>query len=117
MATSNRKPPRKTGRKSIPAEKRPAKPASKAQLPVAPKKPVMEKTPNVAVSKQDKVLEMLRAPSGTTIAAIMKATSWQQHSVRGFFAGTVRRKLKLNLTSKKVDDQRVYRIAKAATAK
>jgi hypothetical protein len=117
MATSNRKPPRKTGRKSTPAAKRPTKPASKAQPPVAPKKLVMLKAPNVAVSKQNKVLDMLRAPSGSTIAAIMKATGWQQHSVRGFFAGTVRKKLKLNLTSKKVDDQRVYRIAKSVSAK
>jgi len=77
----------------------------------------MLKTPSVAVSKQDKVLDMLRAPTGTTIAAIMKATNWQQHSVRGFFAGTVRKKLRLNLTSKKVDEQRVYRIAKQAGAK
>lgn len=117
MPTSNRKHPRKTGRKSSPAAKRSAKLASKAQPSVVPKKPVMLKTPNVAVSKQDKVLEMLRAPSGTTIAAIMKATDWQQHSVRGFFAGTVRKKLKLNLTSKKVDDQRIYRIAKPIPAK
>ncbi|MCR6732650.1 MAG: DUF3489 domain-containing protein [Afipia sp.] len=117
MATSNRKPPRRIGRKSTPPAKRPTKPASKAQPPVAPKKPVMLKTQNVAVSKQDKVLDMLRAPSGTTIAAIMKATDWQQHSVRGFFAGTVRKKLKLNLTSVKTDGQRVYRIAKPATAK
>ena len=69
------------------------------------------------MSKQDNVIEMLRAPSGTTIAAIMKATDWQQHSVRGFFAGTVRKKLKLNLTSVKTDDQRVYRITKPGTAK
>ena len=40
----------------------------------------------------------------------MQATGWQQHSVRGFFAGTVRKKLSLTLVSEKVDDQRVYRV-------
>jgi hypothetical protein len=117
MPTSNRKPPRNAARKSSPAAKRSTKPAGKVLPPVAPKKPVMQKTPNVAVSKQDKVLDMLRAPSGTTIAAITKATDWQQHSVRGFFAGTIRKKLKLNLTSVKTDGQRVYRIAKSGSAK
>ncbi len=111
---SNRKPPRKTGR-STSAAKRSAKSAPKAQSP-APKKPVTPKSLKVVVSKQDKVIEMLRAP-GTTIAAIMKATDWQQHSVRGFFAGTVRKKLKLNLTSAKTDGQRTYRIAKSGPAK
>jgi hypothetical protein len=77
----------------------------------------MLKTPVVGVSKQDKVLDMLRAPSGATIAAIMKATNWQQHSVRGFFAGTVRKKLNLNLTSVKTDGQRMYRIAKPGSGK
>lgn len=117
MATSNRKPSRKTGRKSSPAAKRSTKPASRIQARVPSKKEAPQKTARVAVSKQDKVLEMLRAPSGTTIAAIMKATDWQQHSVRGFFAGTVRNKLKLNLTSVKADGQRVYRLAKPGIAK
>ena len=53
---------------------------------------------------------MLQSPAGTTIAAMMQATGWQQHSVRGFLAGVVRKKLKLKLDSSKVDGNRVYRI-------
>ena len=62
-------------------------------------------------SKQSRVIAMLQSPAGTTIAAMMKATGWQQHSVRGFLAGVVRKRLKFKLGSKKVDGNRVYQIA------
>ena len=75
-------------------------------------------TPKVAVrhrrrahSKQEGVLTMLRRPGGASIAAIMQSTGWQPHSVRGFFAGVVRKRLGLKLESAKADGERVYRIA------
>ena len=60
---------------------------------------------------------MLQSPTGATIAAMMKVTGWQQHSVRGFLAGVVRKRLKLKLCSKKVDGIRVYQIARGDIGK
>jgi hypothetical protein len=48
---------------------------------------------------------------------MMKATGWQKHSVRGFLAGVVRKRLKLKLTSEKVDSNRIYQIAGVGKAK
>jgi hypothetical protein len=69
-------------------------------------------------TKHARIIAMLRMPTGATIAAIMTVTDWQQHSVRGFLAGVVRKKLGLNLVSEQTEKGRVYRIrdGKASSA-
>src|SRR6202158_1479294 len=67
-------------------------------------------------TKHARILAMLRTPAGATIPAIMTATEWQQHSVRGFLAGVVRKKLRLNLVSESTDKGRVYRIKDGKTS-
>jgi hypothetical protein len=70
-----------------------------------------------AGTKNARIIAMLGDRAGTTIAAMMTATGWQEHSVRGFLAGVVRKKLGLNLVSKTSEGGRTYHIVSIADAK
>ena len=68
-------------------------------------------------SKQAQVIAMLKRPEGATIAQVCAATGWQQHTVRGTFAGAFKKKLGLTLASDKPQGgERVYRIAQGIAA-
>jgi Protein of unknown function (DUF3489) len=98
------------------------KPRSKTKIatPLAPRRGKTKSRPRAASTspkaaapaetKHSRIIAMLRSSAGATIATMMTATDWQQHSVRGFLAGVVRKKLGLNLISDQTDKGRVYRI-------
>jgi hypothetical protein len=84
--------------------------AAARQNKASKKAPRPSSKSNRSGSKQERVIGMLQRAPGATIAAIMKATGWQPHSVRGFLTGVVRTKLGLKLKSEKPGKERVYRI-------
>jgi hypothetical protein len=61
-------------------------------------------------TKTEKILSLLRQPSGATLAALMTATQWQAHSVRGFISGQLGKRMGLRVKSFRRDGDRVYRI-------
>ncbi len=84
------------------------------ELPVPPAsiEPIKAAPRTRENTKQAQIIAMLQRPEGATISQIVEATGWQQHTVRGTFAGTLKKKLGLLIVSEK-DSQanRVYRIA------
>ncbi|HLY45827.1 MAG TPA: DUF3489 domain-containing protein [Stellaceae bacterium] len=84
--------------------------AAFAQLPVDPE-PVGGAAGPRPGSKQAQVIDLLKRPEGATVAEIMAATAWQPHTVRGMFAGALKKKLALTVVSAKEERGRVYRIA------
>jgi hypothetical protein len=76
-----------------------------------------DQKPSRPDTKQATAIELLRAPAGANIEALMTATGWQQHSVRGFLSGVVRKRLKLHLKSVLEEGIRIYRITGGANGK
>jgi hypothetical protein len=85
---------------------RPKKAAAEPAAPGTPRKTRDD-------TKQAQLIAMLRRKEGATIAQIVAATGWQPHTVRGAFAGALKKKLGLTVTSEKVEGERTYRIAEA----
>jgi hypothetical protein len=86
--------------------------ARKAPKPASRKRsaPTSSRSPARSDTKHARIIAMLRTSAGATMASLVAATEWQQHSVRGFLVGVVRKKLGLNLVSEQTDKGRVYRI-------
>ena len=90
---------------------KPKQPRSKAPKP---KKSTASHERSAASSKTATLLGLLSKPEGATIEAMSRAAGWQAHSVRGFLAGQVRKKLGLKLSSEKdADGVRRYRVAQS----
>lgn len=95
--------------------RKPAEAANTPQLePRAGRKakavPPADSNPAPRITKADAVFGLLARTGGATIAQMCEATGWQQHSMRGFLAGTVKKKAGVTLTSEKADGVRTYRI-------
>jgi hypothetical protein len=83
------------------------------QQPARVPGPVRQRKPR---TKTQVVLSMLRQPEGASLKALMKATQWQAHSVRGFLSRKVAGSLGLPLQSTKRDGQRVYALPPNTTS-
>ena len=82
----------------------------KAQKPEP--KPVSTERKIREGTKQALVIEMLRRPEGASIAEIVEATGWLQHTARGVLAGSLKKKLGLTIESEKVEFRgRIYKVS------
>lgn len=92
--------------------------ADKAARPRKTKRPPPAAAPEPApapakLNKTELMVQLLTRPQGASIVAMSEATGWLTHSVRGFMAGTLKKKLGMAVTSEKVDGLRIYRATAA----
>lgn len=101
----------KPAQREAPAATKKSKATEQATATVGAPRAKREAKATKAGSKKAIVLELLRRPSGASLAEIMEATDWQAHSVRGFISGTIGKKMSLTVTSAKNESgDRIYRL-------
>jgi hypothetical protein len=105
-------PTKRTKSSTFTKREKPKASRKPSPAPTAPSKTDPGDELNAArITKHDRILTLLSRRQGATIPEMMEASGWQQHSVRGFLAGTVKKKLGFTLTSSKAaGDLRRYRI-------
>lgn len=113
MKSQSKKPSITKGKAAAKGITKKPPPAGAAANKALPSRGAVKPGKTGKASKHDTILTLLHKPEGATIVALMKATGWQAHSVRGFFSGVIRKKLGLQLASEKIKDQRRYRIVQA----
>lgn len=95
-----------------PSKKNKARKATKTKKPIAAPRTATS-APRVE-TKSSVILKLLGRSSGATVQELAAATDWQQHSVRGFLSGALKRKRGLDVTSKVIDGIRRYHVDQAA---
>jgi hypothetical protein len=91
-----------------------AKPATAKRAATSTRAPTKKAAPQPAATKAEMIIGLLRRADGATATDLAKATGWQQHSVRGFLSGDLKKKRGLAVTTEKVDGVTRYRLAKAS---
>ncbi len=91
----------------------PSKSDKKAKSLPAPSTPTKPARPG---TKSSVILELLRRDIGATVKELAAAAGWQEHSVRGFMSGTLKKKLGMDVRSRACDGARYYQIEAAGGA-
>lgn len=89
----------------------PIPPETAAKSATRPRKAAKAAPAASGGTKLEAIAKLMRRPKGATIADMMAATDWQAHSVRGAISGALKKKQSLTITSEKVGEARIYRIA------
>ena len=92
----------------------PSKPSKKAKFTPAPKTAAKAARPG---TKSAVIMHLLSRDNGATVRELAAAADWQEHSVRGFMSGTLKRKRGLEVTSQIVDGKRRYNISTAGAGR